>query len=101
MAMTLSGVPGKGFVALSLASTSMVADDPRFTTAVSGAGCASGLVEGTTASAMRPGVPVDVASRTPILSWTTVPFTASSLALISRCWPVIDGLNPAGSGSIR
>ena len=71
--MTLSGVFGNGLVALSLASTSIVAEAPRWTTAVSGAGCASGLVDGTTINSMVPDVPIEFASRTPIVISAVVP----------------------------
>jgi hypothetical protein len=69
MSTTRNGWPGNGFVCRSFASTSMLVEVPRCTTARSGPGCTSGRVEATTSTLMRPDRPwfVESATATPIV----------------------------------
>ena len=80
MATTRSGSSGNGFVAWSLASTSMTVVSPRRVIAESETGFASGRVDGTTCSVIRPGSPWLIASRTESVMAVVAPLTADSFA---------------------
>ncbi|OUD84851.1 hypothetical protein CMMCAS03_14465 [Clavibacter michiganensis subsp. michiganensis] len=101
MEATVSGVPGKGLPAWSLASTSTEVEDPRVTVPSSVAGCASGRVEGTTRRSTRPARPVWVASRTLTGNDAACPVATPSSAEMRRVPPSTDARKPAATDPSR
>ncbi|OUE32103.1 hypothetical protein BFL35_01670 [Clavibacter michiganensis] len=97
MEATVSGAPGNGLPAWSLASTSMLVADPRVTEPSSVAGCASGRVDGTTRRSTRPARPVCVASRTLTGNEAAVPVGTPSSAEILSVPPSTVARNPAAT----